>query len=68
MQGEMNHNIRQVIHSKHDVLTFGKFKGKTIEIALLNDPGYILWLYENEVVELPEDIVIEAENIEEEKM
>lgn len=32
----------------------------------MEEPNYILWLYEQEIVEFPEDIVIEAEQRENE--
>jgi hypothetical protein len=29
------------------VINFGKYKGDTLGIIRINDPKYILWLYEN---------------------
>lgn len=52
---------QQTITAKHQEFTFGKYKGKTVREVLRTDPGYILWLHENDVVEFPEDLVIEAE-------
>lgn len=45
---------------RDDKLTFGKHKGWSIAQVLAKDWGYILWLHENDVVELPEDVVSEA--------
>ena len=46
---------------KLEVFDFGKHKGETLSSVLKRDPQYILWLYENEIVDFPESIVIEAE-------
>lgn len=54
-------DFRQVIKGKNNALNFGKHKGASIRQVLLSDPEYILWLYEQEIVDFPEDIIIEAE-------
>lgn len=55
--------IQRKMMTKHAEFTFGKHRGETLGQVLRNDPGYILWLHENGVVELPEDVVIEAEQL-----
>jgi hypothetical protein len=52
----------QNITKKTDLLTFGKFKGKSIQFILMEQPSYICWLYENDIVSISDDIVIEAES------
>ena len=48
---------RQVIKSKDDVLTFGKYKDCTIEKVLNDEPEYILWLDDEGIVEFPFEII-----------
>ena len=55
---------KPVITKKTDLLTFGKFKGKSIQFVLYEQPSYILWLNENDILSISDDIVIEAENLE----
>lgn len=50
----------KVVRHKLDVLDFGKHKGKTIRWVIEHDPSYIIWLHENKVCEIPEEIVEEA--------
>jgi hypothetical protein len=59
--------VRQTVTSERDILTFGKFRGKSVKQVLLDEPGYILWLHEEEIVAFPEDIVIEAERLDDER-
>lgn len=35
-----------------DVMTFGKYKGKTIEYIINFDPQYIIWLQRNSIREI----------------
>ena len=35
--------------SKKDKLSFGKYKGKTVEWILKNDPQYIRWIFDNKI-------------------
>lgn len=53
--------IRQTVTKKTDLLTFGKYRGKSVRWILLEEPSYILWLHEKEIVSFPEDLIIEAE-------
>lgn len=53
--------------SKLEEFDFGKHKGETLSSVLRRDPGYILWLYEKEIVDFPESIVIEAEQNDDDK-
>lgn len=55
--------FKQKIKNEHDELTFGKYKGKSIAQVLLDEPSYILWLYEEEIIDFPEDIIIKAEQL-----
>ena len=48
--------MRQAISTADDVLTFGKYRGKTIkEVATLN-PRYVEWLLDSEIVQIPESL------------
>ena len=53
--------FRQIIASRDDELTFGKHKGKSIYWILEHAPSYILWLNDEKIVQLPEEIVNEAD-------
>lgn len=59
-------NSPKHITGKSYVFDFGKYKGLTLASVLRSDPGYILWMHENNVAEIPEDIIIEAEILEDE--
>ena len=51
------------IKARTDKLTFGKYKGYTIQYVLDTEPGYIVWLEEENVLEMPEDIYQEAQEL-----
>ena len=53
--------IRQKVTKVTDILTFGKYKGKNIDFVLGEEPSYLLWLDENEIVEFSDDIYNLAE-------
>lgn len=57
---------QQIITKESDILNFGKHKGQSIAMVLIDDPQYILWLYEKDIVKFPEDLVIRAEEYDEE--
>lgn len=38
-------------------LTFGKYKYKTLEYVASIDPAYIYFLYNNNIIEVPDDIM-----------
>lgn len=61
MNSRTPNSPRQTIKAKTDLLTFGKHKGHSIEFVLATEPSYVLWLNENGVVEIPDSIVLEAE-------
>lgn len=42
------------------VITFGKHKGKTLVQILNESPSYIIWLSENDVVKIPDDLLTMA--------
>lgn len=46
-----------MVYGLTDVLKFGKYKGEQIEDLIYDDPGYISWLYEEEVIEFDEDTI-----------
>lgn len=48
--------IRQVIKDYEDIMTFGKHKGKTVDWIAENEPSYIVWLVENEIIECDDEI------------
>ena len=52
---------RQIISRPEDELTFGKHKGKSIEWILEHEPGYILWLSDEKIVQFPVEILDDAE-------
>ena len=54
---------KQVISKYTDVLTFGKYKGHTVEWLLSNHPSYILWMDENGWT-IDGQIVLDAEDME----
>ena len=35
-----------------DILTFGKYKGKNIKEVAINDKGYLIWLYNKQLISL----------------
>ena len=49
--------IRQKVTWYEDIITFGKYKGKTIDWIAENDPSYIIWLNDEQVVDFPAEIV-----------
>lgn len=49
--------IRQVVKHYGEKITFGKYKGKTFQWILYNEPSYLLWLDMEEIVDMPEDLV-----------
>ena len=44
------------IKTYEDVLTFGKYKGKSVDWIAENFPGYIVWLAEEKVCEVDDEI------------
>jgi uncharacterized protein (DUF3820 family) len=42
------------------VMKFGKHKGKTLIQILDEEPSYIIWLSENNVVKIPDDLLTMA--------
>jgi len=52
--------VRQIVKSYDDVITFGKFKGKTFKVIAEVQPSYLCWLNDEEIVDMPEDMVIAA--------
>ena len=49
--------ILQTINDYDDIFTFGKYKGKTVDWVAEHNPGYIVWLHENKVAEIDEEIL-----------
>ena len=42
------------------VVTFGKHKGKTLMQILDESPSYVVWLAKNNVVKIPNDLLMRA--------
>lgn len=51
---------KQTVNSYDDIITFGKYAGKTIGQIADENPGYIVWLSELELVNFPDDILDDA--------
>ena len=43
-------------------LKFGKYKGKTLEEVAYLDPGYIVWLEKETLIDIPPRLLIECTN------
>lgn len=54
-------SYKYTLRERTDKLSFGKYKGKTIEYVLNENPSYILWLDREQIVYLPTPIISEAE-------
>lgn len=54
---------KYLIKVRTDFLTFGKHKGRTIQYILDEEPSYIIWLVEEDIVEIPDDIYQEAQEL-----
>ena len=50
------------LESRHQTISFGKYKGKTVGEVLLDDPSYILWLVDETDIDVAIDIVDEAQD------
>lgn len=48
--------LRQTITDLEDVMTFGKHKGKAVDWITDNEPSYILWLVDNEIIDCDDEI------------
>ena len=51
--------VKETVGSDY-VLTFGKYKGKALWWVLMNDCGYLVWLVDNDVLSVSEDMYSEA--------
>ena len=49
--------IRQTVKSYDDVITFGKFNGKTFGVIAEVEPSYLEWLNNEEIVDMPAEMV-----------
>jgi len=49
--------VRQIVKSYDDVITFGKFKGKTFKVIAEVQPSYLEWLNNEEIVDMPAEMV-----------
>lgn len=52
----------QTIKAQSEILTFGKYKHKTVQHILRTDPSYILWLDQERIVSFPGDIISLAQD------
>ena len=46
--------MTQIITSYEDTFTFGKYKGKSFDKLLIENPSYIEWCLENKVLDIPD--------------
>jgi hypothetical protein len=44
------------------MITFGKFKGKTIEEVIEIEPSYIVWLHGKKLIEIDDETLRKAKN------
>ena len=44
----------------NNIMSFGKYKGKKLDEILTEDPSYIIWLDENKIIEVSEELLISA--------
>lgn len=50
-----------MITNKFEKFNFGKYRNKTIQWVIKNDPGYIIWVHNNiETVEYSKNILKET--------
>lgn len=49
--------MKQALFTLDDVLTFGKYRGKTVAEVIGLNPGYILWLHDEAGFVVDGDIV-----------
>lgn len=49
------------IKAYSDILTFGKHKGKTVESILDDNPDYLVWLVEEGICQVSDEIYNEAQ-------
>ncbi len=54
---------RQSNISLDECLEFGKHQSSSLEDVMNDDPDYVFWLLENEVVSLDEESLREAEKL-----
>ena len=52
--------IKQTIIALNDVLSFGKYKGKTLEYVVKFHPAYIEWLDKEKIAMIPVEFVNQA--------
>lgn len=38
---------KAVLHDRDSVISFGKYKGQTVQEVMNDDPDYLIWAYEN---------------------
>jgi hypothetical protein len=53
--------LRQTITDGLDILTFGMYRGKTIDWVIENNPDYMLWLNEKGIAKFPKCLLDEAD-------
>jgi len=49
--------VRQYLSSVHDVMAFGKMRGSTVADICHDEPTYLTWLEEMEIVTVDEDLM-----------
>lgn len=53
--------FRQIIASRDDELTFGKHRGKSVYWILEHEPSYLLWASDEKIIQIPKEILDDAE-------
>jgi len=55
--------FRQIVKKYDDAITFGKYFGKSFRYILEENPSYIVWLNDENIVKLPARLVEKAEKM-----
>lgn len=48
---------RQTVRDYSDIMSFGKWKGKSFKTIADTDPSYLVWLNNEEIVDMPKEMV-----------
>lgn len=67
MNGRTKNSFKQLIKARTDIFNFGKYKGQTVEFVLKNEPGYILWCSDEKIIKFSQNILDDAEKMDEEE-
>lgn len=53
---------REPVTDVNHVMTFGRYRGDTVQDILDNDPHYLVWVHSNTDFELGHELLEQAEN------